>query len=228
VYDLVIASSSPPLAGYVRVSTSAQAESGIGLAAQRRLLADAATQHGLDVGEVYADEGKSGAKMSNRPALQAALAAIRAGDASGLIVAKIDRLGRSAAEVLALVEQARRDGWRLVALDAGLDTATPAGELVAGMLALAARFEHRRISERQVEKFDELRRQGRARGRVSTPSDIADRIRELRHTGATWQAIADELNARGVPTTRGGLTWRPSSSRSAYLTREVELAAQTT
>jgi DNA invertase Pin-like site-specific DNA recombinase len=55
---------------------------------------------------VYADEGKSGAKMWNRPALQA---------------------------------------------------------------ALAARFEHRRISERQVEKFDELRRQGRARGRASTP-----------------------------------------------------------
>ena len=166
--------------------------------------------------------------MGNRPALQGALAAIRSGEASGLIVAKIDRLGRSAAEVLSLVEHARRDGWRLVALDAGLDTATPAGELVAGMLALAARFEQRRISERQIEKFNELRRQGRARGRASTPNDTADRIRELRNAGATWQAIADELNAGGVPTTRGGLPWRPSSTRSAYVTREVELDAQTT
>ena len=50
--------------------------------------------------------------MGTRPALQGALAAIRSGDASGLIAAKIDRLGRSAAEVLALVEQARREGWR--------------------------------------------------------------------------------------------------------------------
>ena len=57
--------------------------------------------------------------MDNRPALQAALAAIRRGEASGLIVAKIDRLGRSASEVLFLVEHARRNGWRLVALDAG-------------------------------------------------------------------------------------------------------------
>ena len=43
---------SPPLAGYARVSTVAQAESGIGLAAQRRALADAASAHGLEVGHV--------------------------------------------------------------------------------------------------------------------------------------------------------------------------------
>jgi DNA invertase Pin-like site-specific DNA recombinase len=215
-----------PLAGYVRVSTAAQAESGIGIASQRQALTDAAALHGLRVGQIYADEGRSGAKMSNPPALQAALGAIRSSDAGGLIVAKIDRLGRSAAEVLALVEQARVEGWRLVALDAGLDTATPAGELVAGMLALAARFEHRRISERQVEKFAELRRQGRPRGRPATPRRIADRICELRDSGAAWQAIADELNVAGVPTPRGGALWRPSSTRSAYQARKLELLAQ--
>ena len=50
--------------------------------------------------------------MGNRLALQGALAAIRSGEASGLMVAKIDRLGPSAAEVLSLVEQARRERWR--------------------------------------------------------------------------------------------------------------------
>lgn len=215
-----------PLAGYVRVSTAAQAESGIGLASQRQALAEAASVHGLRIGQIFADDGRSGARMGNRPALQAALGAVRSAEAGGLIVAKIDRLGRSAAEVLALVEQARSEGWRLVALDAGLDTATPAGELVAGMLALAARFEHRRISERQIEKFAELRRQGRSRGRPATPRGIADWICDLRDAGATWQAIADELNASGVPTPRGGLTWRPSSARSAYQARTLELRAQ--
>ena len=105
------------------------------------------------------------------------------GEAGGLITPKIDRLGRNAAEVLALVEQATKEGWRLIALDAGLDTDTPAGELVAGMLALAARFEHRRIAERQQEKFAELRRQRRARGQPATGRALADRIIRLRGVG---------------------------------------------
>ena len=85
--------------------------------------------------------------MARRPGVTAALAAIRAGAAQALVCAKVDRLGRSAAEVLALGEAAQREGWRLIVLDAGLDTSTPAGELVLTALAMAARFEHRRISE---------------------------------------------------------------------------------
>ena len=50
------------------------------------------------------------------------------------------------------LERAQREGWRLLALDAGLDTASAAGELVAMALAMATRFEWRRISERQLEK----------------------------------------------------------------------------
>ena len=48
----------------------------------------------------------------------------------------------------------------------------------------------------------------------------------MREAGARWQAIADELERERVPTPRGGLAWRPSSARSAYLTRIRELAAQ--
>lgn len=113
-----------------------------------------------------------------------------------------------------------------MALDVGLDTTTPAGGLVAAALAMAARFEYRRISERQREKHDQLRRLGRARGREATPRKIADRIVRLRDRGASWQAIADQFERDKVPTPRGGTAWRPSSVRSAYLTRQRELAAQ--
>ena len=91
---------------------------------------------------------------------------------------------------------------------------------------MAARFEYRRISERQRDKFDELRRQGRARGREAAPRAVADQIAALRDGGATWQAIADQLTRERVPTPRGGAAWRPSSVRSAYLTRSRELEAQ--
>jgi DNA invertase Pin-like site-specific DNA recombinase len=210
---------------YLRVSTAAQAESGVGLAAQRRAILEHARANGLELAPWHEDAGRSGARMSNRPGLQAALEQIRAGRAGGIIVAKIDRLGRSSADVLALVERAQREGWRLVALDCGLDTTTPAGELVASALAMAARFEYRRISERQREKHDTLRRQGRPRGRAAAPPEVADTVRLLRAEGLSYAAIAAELEARGIPTVRGGTRWQPATARSVLLTRERELAA---
>jgi DNA invertase Pin-like site-specific DNA recombinase len=164
--------------------------------------------------------------MARRPGLQAALAEVEAGRAGGIVCAKIDRLGRSSADVLALVEQAHRAQWRLFVVDVGLDTGSASGELVAGALSLAARFEWRRISERQREKHDELRRQGRPRGRETVPSAVADQIIAERDAGASWQSIADRLDGDRVPTARGGTSWRPSSVRSAYLTRRAELDAQ--
>jgi len=216
-----------PLAAYLRVSTSQQAESGLGMDAQRQAIRDAAEQLGLTIGAWHEDAGRSGASMKRRPGLQAALADVAVGHAGGIVVSKIDRLGRSSADVNTLVERAVNEQWRLVALDVGLDTTTPAGELVAAALAMAARFEYRRISERQREKHDGLRRRGEARGRPAAPRDVADQIVTMRDSGATFQAIADALNARGVPTVRGGATWRPSSARSAFLARQAEVRVQT-
>ena len=215
-----------PLAAYIRVSTVAQADSGVGLEAQKRAIRTAATTQGVVIDGWFEDAGRSGARADNRPGLQAALADVEAGRLGGIIVAKIDRLGRSSADVMGLVERAQRRGWRIIALDVGLDSTTPAGELVAAALAMAARFEYRRISERQLEKHAELRRQGRPRGRTSVSPEIADRIRIMRDGGATLHGIAQRLNEEGVPTARGGAAWRPSSVRSALVTRERELAAQ--
>lgn len=214
------------LAAYVRVSTAGQAASGLGLDAQCRAIRDHADAHGVTIGAWHEDAGRSGATTRKRPGLAAALEDVRSGRTGGIIVAKVDRLGRSAADVASLVERAQREGWRLVALDVGLDLGTPAGELVANALGMAARFEWRRISERQREKHAELRRQGRPRGRAAVPAQVADRIRALRDKGASWQAIANALEADRVPTARGGTAWRPSSVRSAYLARGLELAAQ--
>jgi DNA invertase Pin-like site-specific DNA recombinase len=217
-----------PLIGYARVSTTGQAHSGVGIAAQRQALADAAQMQGLVLSEILVDEAISGRRMANRPALQAAIAKLRSGDASGLVVSKVDRLGRNAGEVLALADRADREGWRLVILDVGLDTATTSGRLVLGMLAIASRFEHDRISERQVEKFRELRQQGRPRGLPAADRDLADRLVAMREEGNTLEAIAAALNEERVPTPRASAHgWRRSSVRSVIETRRLELAAQT-
>jgi DNA invertase Pin-like site-specific DNA recombinase len=214
-----------PLAAYLRVSTAEQAASGLGIAAQRTAIIAAAEQQGLPIGAWYDDAGKSGAKMRNRPGLQAALAEIRSGRLGGLVVAKIDRLGRSY-EVMTLVGDAAREGWRLVALDVGLDTTTAEGELVAGALTMAARFEWRRISQRQREKFTELRREGRPRGHAAAGPELAARIASMRATGLSLRAIAATLNDDGVPTIQGGSEWRASSVRSALIAHERDIEAQ--
>lgn len=218
---------SAPLVAYLRVSTSAQAASGLGMDAQRRAIEQAAEAQGFEIGGWFEDAGRSGASMKRRPGLQEALAEIRAGGASGLVVAKIDRLGRSSADVCSLVEQAQREGWRLVALDAGLDTTTAAGEMVAAALAMAARFEWRRISERQIDKHQALRRAGRPRAGVAVPRNVADRIIAMRSSGLSLRAIGAKLEEDGVPTARGGARWYAETVRSAIETREREIAAQT-
>jgi DNA invertase Pin-like site-specific DNA recombinase len=164
--------------------------------------------------------------MRNRPGLLSALEAIRRKEVGGLVCAKIDRLGRSTHDVSGLVERAVREGWRLVALDVGLDTTTPAGEMVATALMMAARFEYRRISERQLDKHRELRRLGRPRGRPSAAREVAELILELRQNGWTYRSVARLLNTQGVGTPQGGRAWTAASVRSAQLTRLKELEAQ--
>jgi DNA invertase Pin-like site-specific DNA recombinase len=62
-----------------------------------------------------------------RPGLQAALESCRSGEASGLVVAKLDRLSRSIIDFATLLEEARRLGFNVAALDLGLDLSTPQG-----------------------------------------------------------------------------------------------------
>jgi len=75
--------------GYLRVSTDAQADSGLGLEAQRSAITAAAARLGLDLGDVFTDAGLSGAlELEDRPGLFAAVNALKRGDT--LLVAKRD------------------------------------------------------------------------------------------------------------------------------------------
>ena len=64
----------------------------------------------------------------------AALEAVRAGKAAGLLVAKMDRLSRSVVDGAGLMERAGREGWALHFADLDIDTSTPAGEMAANII----------------------------------------------------------------------------------------------
>lgn len=196
---------------YRRVSTSEQADKGAGLSAQRTTLKAGLTMRG-EQALLWdcTDKGLSGKDM-NRPELHNAISLVRRGYAGGIIVSKLDRLSRSFLDFAVLMDTARNEGWNIVALDLGVDLRTPAGEVMAGVLALFAQFERRVISQRTKDGLAEKKAEGVRLGR---PSDVDDDLLEavlaLYLDINNYSAIARLLNEAEVPTVRGGAKWYPS------------------
>lgn len=192
--------------GYLRVSTEEQANSGLGLDAQRDTIQRYADAHGWDI-EWYEDAGLS-AKSLDRPQLQAALTRLHSKkrDVDGIVVAKLDRLSRSVVDFASVLERARARGWTLVAIDLGVDTSSPTGELVANLMMSVAQWERRVIGERTSAAMQAAKRRGQ---RFGFPSALdpatGDRLMALRTTH-TMAATADALNAEGH-TTATGAPW---------------------
>jgi DNA invertase Pin-like site-specific DNA recombinase len=198
--------------GYVRVSTEDQADSGLGLAAQREAIEKECERRGWTLAAVFEDAGISGKSLEGRQGLEAALSAVEKGDAAGLVVAKLDRLSRSLGDFAHLMEQAHRRGWNLVALDLGIDLSTPAGEFLANVMASAARWERRIIGQRTKDALAVKRRQGVQLGRPRTLDDaVRERIVAAHREGAGLSAIARMLNEERIPTASGGRQWYPST-----------------
>ena len=200
--------------GCIRVSSAEQRESGLGLEAQRQAIQAEAERRGWDLVHIYADEGASGKSMNGRPGLQEALQAVEGGEAEALVVSKLDRLSRSLLDFAALMERARKRGWSLCALDLGVDTSTPSGEMMASVLATFAQFERRLIGQRTKDALAVKRSQGVVLGRPrEVPAAVIERVSELRSSGLSVAAIARRLNADGVDTPRGGRWHSPGVKR---------------
>ncbi len=198
---------------YTRVSTSEQADSGAGLTAQRDAITAAASQRGWRLVRTIEEAGVS-AKSLDRPGLTEALAMIEAGKADALLVSKLDRLSRSLLDFSTLMERSRRKGWALIALDLGVDTSTPSGELMANVLATFAQFERRLIGQRTKDALAVKRAEGVQLGRPRTLDDkIVASIVSMREDGLSLAAIAKQLTDEGVPTAQGGARWYPSTVR---------------
>jgi DNA invertase Pin-like site-specific DNA recombinase len=204
--------------GYLRVSTAEQADSGLGLDAQRAAIAAECSRRGWMLDAVYEDAGASGKALGGRPQLAAALERLDRGDAGTLVVAKLDRLTRSVRDAADLLDRSARRGWSLIALDLGVDTTSPAGEAMAHVVAVFAQLERRLIGQRTKDALAVRRSQGVRLGRPrSLPEAIVERIVAEHDQGGSWSAIARGLDADGVPTAQGGRRWYPATVRAVCL-----------
>ena len=200
--------------GYVRVSTQEQADSGAGLDAQRAAITAEVERRGWTLVRVIEDAGVSG-KSLRRVGLAEVLEVVESGDASAIIVSKLDRLSRSVHDFAGLMQRAQRSGWALVALDLGIDTTTPTGGLIANVMASVAEGERRVIGERTAAALAARRAAGVRLGRPREMSDEAvTRIYELHRAGYRVKHIADALNEEGIPTPRGGRWWSDGVKRA--------------
>jgi DNA invertase Pin-like site-specific DNA recombinase len=201
------------VAGYVRVSTSEQANEGAGLEAQAHAITREAERRGWTVC-IYTDAGISGKALDGRDALREALSYVEGRKGSILVVAKLDRLTRSLRDFADLLERSRRKGWALVALDLNVDTSTPSGEMLANVVASVAQYERRLIGVRTKDAMAVHRLNGAKYGRRrGVPEGVRREIVKRRMSGESFAAIADRLNARAVATSFGGLRWYPSTVR---------------
>ncbi len=196
--------------GYVRVSTSEQASSGAGLAAQRAAIAEEATRRGWTLIDTIEDAGYS-ARDIKRPGIRLALDLLSARQADALVVAKLDRLSRSMLDFAGIMAQAQKQAWGMVALDVNVDTTTASGEMMANVMAAFAQFERRLISQRTRDALAQRKAEGVRLGRArEIAPELEHRIRALKADGLTLRAIAAQLDAEGVATP-SGRPWQPST-----------------
>lgn len=213
---LVVTTTSEPRAiGYVRVSTDEQHASGGGLAAQRAAITSECERRGWTLVRIMGEDAGASSATLKRAGLQGALLELDAGRADVLVVAKLDRLSRSVAQGAQVMEQAQRCGWSLVALDFGLDTTTPAGEMVANVILSTAQYERRLIGQRTRDALAAKRAAGVRLGRPQAlPDSTVARIVAKRSAELSLRTIAAGLTADGVPTARGGAVWQASSVKA--------------
>jgi len=136
-------------------------------------------------------EQVSSVDVVKREQLAGALDFVRAGDA--LAVTKLDRLARSVAHLMQIVEALTAKGVSLRILNLGVDTGTPTGKLVLTMLGGIAEFERAIMLERQREGIARAKRAGRYTGRKPTAQAKADEVLRLAVGGIGATQIAGQL-----------------------------------
>jgi site-specific DNA recombinase len=206
--------------GYIRVSTDKQADHGVSLEAQHAKLTAYAQLYDLELVEIIVDAGVS-AKTLEREGLQRALGMLRKGQASALLVAKLDRLTRSVKDLGTLVEEYfSSDKITLLSVADNIDTRTAAGRLVLNVLGSVAQWERETIGERTAEALAHKRAQGQrtslhapygyrfaADGKTlvaaAAEQALLGAIRDARNRGLSQRAIMAELERQGFSTRKG-------------------------
>ena len=159
----------------------------------------------LEVAGEFVDRGESGRKES-RPALDAMMQQVRKREVDAVMIVKLDRLARSVKHLCTLAADLEAVHCALIVADQGISTDTASGRFLFNTLAAVAELEADLCRERTLAGIENARRRGVKFGRPERCDKRAkDRIKRLRHHGATIQRIS-EITGVSVGTTHRVLT----------------------
>ena len=204
---------------YTRVSTDAQGEvDKVSLPEQERMAKACIESKGWRYIRTYEDNGYSG-RTTDRPALQQMLSDIEKGEIDAVVIYKLDRLSRKQRDTLSIIEEfLLKNEVDLVSLNETLDTSSPWGRAMIGVLSSFNQLESENIAMRTaMGRYATAREGGYAGGKpplgyraveghlviVPEEAEIVRLVFALRSEGKTLLAITDELNSRGYKSKKG-------------------------
>ena len=150
---------------YTRVSTSMQVD-GYSLDAQKDKLRKYAEYQEMSIVGEYSDEGKSGKSVEGRPQFKQMLSDIENGkdDVDYVLVFKLSRFGRNAADVLSSLQKMQDYGVNLICVEDGIDSSKDVGKLMISVLSAVAEIERENILVQTMEGRRQKAREGRWNG----------------------------------------------------------------
>ena len=173
---------------YARTST---ADKGQDPEMQLKDLRQYASARGWKVFGEYVDKGESGAK-DRRPQLNRLMEDARKRKIDGILVWRLDRLGRSLKHLILTLDELQSLGVGFISYSENLDLTSSTGRLMFQLLGAFAEFERNLIKERVVAGLANARAKGRKLGRPAKVINV-DKIIELRTQGLTLRAIAEVM-----------------------------------
>lgn len=169
------------LFGYARVSKNEQ---------NLDLQMDALSNYGVN--KIYTE--KISGRSSSKPELEKLLESLRSGDT--FVVWRLDRLGRTAKELISLAEEFKKREINFVSIKEALDTTTPAGNFVFIIFCAIAQMERDVLVERTMAGLEAARARGRVGGRPKISKSQIDKAIKLYRTGEF--SIQEIVSTTGV------------------------------
>lgn len=219
--------------GYCRISTEEQVRGGISLDNQQEKIRAYAEIKNFFLIGIAKDPGFS-AKDLNRPGIREVLSLAKSKKVNAIIVYKLDRLFRDAADALNIIKLFDQKGISFHSIEETIDTNGPMGKFVFTMLAAMAEWERNIISERTRDAMSYKKAQGFRVGDIPFGWDLIKNnrlrknhreqavisgIKKLRGRGYSLRDISSFLHSEGVTTKKGKARWSPKVLRSV-LARE--------
>jgi putative DNA-invertase from lambdoid prophage Rac len=171
---------------YARVSTHDQHTPSM----QRDALRTYAAQRGWSIVTAVQEVGFGAIR---RPKRELLMTATRRRDVNAVLVWRLDRWGRSVADLVLTLQELNELGVGVVSLTEALDLTTPTGRAMAGLLAVLAEFEREILRERVRAGIAHARQQGKPHGRPPAARRKAPQVHQLFADGLSQSAIARQL-----------------------------------